>query len=133
MSVTGHRIVASLASYIKPSEGERESLSRALCSFTVTNENLHKTPSQCLSGIASATNKYEAVITPPIVTSPSRCPTESNLDISLHESRAMHMFTGAISNSNVTLNVYNAKQEKVDATHQCRRISIVNTNIIVVE
>lgn len=75
MSVTGHRNVASLASYIKPSEDERESLSRALCPFTVTNENSHKTPSQCLSGVASATNKHEAVITPPIVTSPSRCPT----------------------------------------------------------
>lgn len=108
MSVTGHRNVASLASYIKPNEDERASLSRALCPFTSKDETSQNTTSQCLPSVAPLSNNHKVPNTPPTATSNSQCPS-SNLDINVQESRALHMFTGCISNSTITLNVYNAK------------------------
>ena len=89
MSVTGHRNVASMASYIKPSEDERERLSRALC------------PS-------SSSNTVPAMsITPPTL-NPIVDSTPTNFDVNLQHEKSLdiHMFTGNISNSSITVNIY---------------------------
>ena len=89
MSVTGHRNVASLASYIKPSEDERERLSRALC------------PSPSSNTVPAMS------ITPPTL-NPIVDSTPTNFDVNLQHEKSLdiHMFTGNISNSSITVNIY---------------------------
>jgi len=98
MSVSGHRCYDSLTYYIKPTEDERERVSKALCPMAENSDKVEcNTNSTVQSGISSP---------PTAITSTSFSTGSSNVDVRLQENRALNMFTGNLSDCNITMNVY---------------------------
>jgi hypothetical protein len=115
MSVTGHRNVASLASYIKPSEDEREKLSKALCPSSDCHDNAIEQVNSQNTHISKTTSPIPPLCQSQITQSQclTRCPDQESsvsasysnksVDVNLHASRAINMFTGNISGSTITV------------------------------
>ncbi|XP_053373227.1 uncharacterized protein LOC128546541 [Mercenaria mercenaria] len=129
MSVTGHRNVSSLNSYVKPSDEERYSISKALNYAGYQNNEENISPSSIKrqetrsETLPAASEPAAMAISSDLQESEHGCSTNesvttntstSSRDIdmnmsSISDSRALHMFTGSIASSTITVNVYNAK------------------------
>ena len=106
MSVTGHRNVQSLNTYIKPSDSERRAISSIL-----TGANREST----LSAIQPSHSRYL-----PLLASASQpCPTHPRPEIDHHhlsqfnsqnqtKNSSFSIFSGDIKGGNVTVNIYKA-------------------------
>lgn len=112
ISVTGHRNVTSLASYIKPSEDERERLSKALCPRSDSQghsvEQVHSQNTQ-ISKVTIPSPPCQNQVTqcqsvsPDQYSSVSASYSYNSFDVNLHASGAVNMFTGNISGSAITV------------------------------
>ncbi|XP_045167644.2 uncharacterized protein LOC123530931 [Mercenaria mercenaria] len=132
MSITGHRNVSSLNSYVKPSDEERYSISKALNYAGYQNNEENISPSSikrqetrsetlpaasepaamAISSDLQAESEHGCSTNESVTTNTSTSTGSRDIDInmsSISTSRALHMFTGNIASSTITVNVYNAK------------------------
>ena len=101
MSVTGHRNVQSLNSYIRTSDKERITISGILAGNTETAVAL-KSPSAVAVSVESQSNTSRSSFDQRQYPTPSQTPSFSHSQ----SSNTMNIFSGNISGGNITVNVY---------------------------
>lgn len=106
MSLTGHRNVQSLTSYIKPHDDEKLQISNAL-TYNTSSKDLTKLSSATSTDVAIVSAQPQQNSLASHVTQMSNVSNMSNLQTNqVTDVREISIFSGQITSSNITVNYY---------------------------